>query len=264
MPRAKKSAQKVTHTAADDLIEKALGTEEKLLDFVGEHRTSALYWLGGTALALAACAGVWMLSQRAESRASDALAKLQDTYHAQVGPAPENPPKGELRFASDDERLAAALKSADELIGAHPGSFAARRARLMKVAILAERGDNRGAYALASGLSASGDLEISGQAMEQQAALARALGLKVKEKGADGKEIELAGERLILARAIRIDSPAFPAASAKLRLADLEMTEGNVEAARKLLNELKDDRNAGEAAYKAGEKLKELPAAPAA
>lgn len=259
MPRVKKNA--VTHTAADDLLDNVMSGEEKFLALLTDNRDKALAWAlmaGGIAVLVA---GAFLLCRRGEAKASDLLAQALDNYHAKVGEADPADP-GAPHFPTDEARLAAAMASADTLLADHPASAAARQARLLKMGMLAESGKTKDAYEIAAGLSASGDPELAALGLAGQADLAKALALKTTRREGD-KDVEVSVEQVALERAVELRSPFFPAASARLRLADIKLAAGKTEEARALLKAAQDDRDGGEAARKAGEKLRGLPPAPA-
>ncbi len=259
MPRVKKNA--VTHTAADDLLDNVMSGEEKILSLLTDNRDKALAWAlmaGGIAVL---AAGAFLFCRRGEGKASDLLATALDNYHAKVGDADPADP-GATRFPTDDARLAAAMASTDRLLKDYPGSAAARQARLLKMGMLAESGKTKDAYEIAAGLGASGDSETAALGLAGQADLARALELKITRREGD-RDVEVPVEQVALERAVELRSPFFPAASARLRLAEMKLAAGKTEEARALLKAAQDDRDGGDDARKAGEKLRELPAAPA-
>ena len=250
----------------DDMLEGMLSKEEQLLEWIVEKRDAAmaLALLGAGALLVVLGAGFVMKNRGLKAQAL--LGEALNNYHGTVslGSAAATPPRaGEKRFASDTERLKATADRLGELTEKYPGSTAARDGRLLQVALFTEQGGAENlerAYQLAAGLSVSGDPEIAGLGLSALATLAGKLG---KEVAIDEKT-KMSGERQALEKAIALNAPTFPAAAARLRLADFYLRQNPplTELARAELKKVQDDKNATEFQGKAGEVMKTLPPAP--
>ncbi len=252
-----------TKLPADDMLEGMLSKEEQLLEWIVEKRDAALSLALLAAGGLLVLLGAAFIMKNRGLKAQTLLGEALDNYHGTVslGSAAATPPRaGEKRFASDTERLKATADRLRELTEKYPGSTAARDGRLLQVALFTEQGELEKAYQLAAGLSVSGDAETAGLGLSALATLAGKLG---KEVTIDEKT-KMSAERQALEKAIALNSPTFPVAAARLRLADfyLRQSPQQTELARAELKKVQDDKNAAEFQGKAGEVMKTLPPAP--